>query len=59
MMQDYPPSKFAASLAVICAIIITLIAWAGLSISETLTTNLMIAWGIVSMCHAIEWHTRQ
>ncbi len=58
-MQNYPPNKFAACMAVICAIILTIAGWAGLPMDGVLTTNLMIAWGIVSVCHAIEWHARQ
>ncbi len=56
MMRHFPPNKFAAWLAVVCTIIITLASWAGLPMSETLTTNLTIAWGVVALCHAIEWH---
>lgn len=59
MMQHYPPNKFAAWLAVLVAIIANLASWAGLPISEVLTTNLIIAWGVVSICHAIEWHAGQ
>ncbi len=58
-MQNYPPNKFAAWLIVIIAVIMTVASWAGLAMSETLTTNATISWGVVSICHAIEWHARQ
>jgi len=58
-MNNYPPTKFAACLAVIIALIANLAAWAGLPMSEVLTTNIMIAWGVVAICHAIEWHARR
>ncbi len=58
-MHHFPPNKFAAWLIVICAIILNLASWAGLPMSEILTTNLTIAWGVVSICHAIEWHAGQ
>ena len=57
-MQNLPPSKFAAWVIIIIAIVMTLASWMGLPMSEVLSTNLTITWGIVSICHAIEWHAR-
>lgn len=58
-MYRYPPNKFAAFLSVVAAMIAILAVWAGVPTSETLTTNITIAWGVVAICHAIEWHARQ
>ena len=58
-MRRFPPNKFAAWLAVVMLIILIPLQWSGLQMTAGSTTNLMIAWGIVSVCHAIEWHARQ
>lgn len=58
-MRDYPPTKFAGALALICGAIGIVVGLAGYEIKDAGTTNLAIAWGVVVLCHSIEWHARQ
>ena len=58
-MNKTSPTMFAAGFAVLLGVIGTIAYSMGWEIHGAGTTNLMISWGIVSICHAIEWHAEQ
>ncbi len=58
-MRDYRPTKFAMVFALICGAIGLAASVMGYEIKGHSTTNLAISWGVVVLCHSIEWHARQ
>ncbi len=55
-MQNAPPNRFAGYLAGACMIVMIMARAAGVEITETGYTNILIVWGVVSLGRAIEWH---
>ncbi len=53
------PNEFAMRLALLIVVVVIIAQWSGLVITGVVTTNLIIMWGVVSICHAIEWHEKQ
>ena len=53
------PCEFASRLAILGVVVVIIAQWSGFVFTGVAITNFMVAWGVVSLCHAVEWHDKQ